>query len=264
MIPINDAVIQQLVIVIMMVSLRIFGVLLSAPFFAFKALPMRIRVLLALVIGFAVAPAIKPDPSLLLGGSLTFVVAAIELAIGLMAGYIIRLGLMAFDVLSETLSMLSGFSFAATFGRDPNLSAGLIGEFLQLTAIALAFVLNIHLVLFDILLDSFQFIPFGSWPIGWDINGVAILVLKSFAFGMVLSMPSIIVYLVFNMTQAILGRTSPQLNLFSVGFAVSVPIALLLIIILLPDMPGIVTRILEGPMELVRKGLSSGFTTPLN
>ena len=80
--------------------------------------------------------------------------------------------------------------------------------------------------------------------------------MKAFQFGMILSMPTIIVYLIFNMTQAILGRTSPQLNLFSVGFAVSVPIAFVLLMILLPDMPGLLSKILETPMEFIRKGLN--------
>jgi len=258
MIPISGDLIQQFVVIVMMISLRVFGVLMSAPMFAFRSMPMRLRILLALVIGIGVAPLIKPDPSLLTGNTITFITAAIELAIGLAAGYLIRIGLMAFDVISEVLSMLSGFSFAATIGRDPNLSPSLVGEFLQLTAIALAFALNIHLVLLEILLDSFKLLPFGTWPDAWDSQGLTMLVVKAFAFGMVLSMPSIIVYLMFNMTQALLGRTSPQLNLFSVGFAVSVPISFLLLIIFMPDMPGIVIKVLEGPMGLIRAGLNPG------
>jgi len=217
---------------------------------------MRMRVLTALVIGLAVAPIIEPDSKVLMGTPTTFLAAATELAIGAAAGYVIRLGLMAFDVLAETLSMLAGFSFAATFGRDPALSPGLVGEFLLLTAIALAFTLNIHLVLLDIILASFKVIPFGTWPNAWDLKGVIAIIVKAFQFGMILSMPTIIVYLIFNMTQAILGRTSPQLNLFSVGFAVSVPIAFVLLMILLPDMPGLLSKILETPMEFIRKGLN--------
>lgn len=242
----------------MLISLRIFGLLVSAPMFAFRSMPMRLRVLLAVVIGLSLSPMIKPDPAILSGTTVTFFVAATELAIGLMAGYVIRLGLMAFDVLSETLSMLAGFSFASTVGRDPNISSGLIGELLLLTAVALAFALNIHLVLFEIVLTSFKAVPFGTWPSAWDAQAIVALVVKAFQFGMVISMPGIIVYLVFNMLQAILGRTSPQLNLFSVGFAVSVPIAFLLIIILLPDMTAIVIRVLQGPVALVRQGLNPG------
>ena len=98
--------------------------------------------------------------------------------------------------------------------------------------------------------------PFGTWPAAWDVKAFTALVVKAFAFGMVLSMPSIIVYLMFNTTQALLGRTSPQLNLFSIGFAVSVPISFLVLIIFLPDMPGIVIKVLEGPMGLIRTGLN--------
>ena len=251
-------VIPQFVAIVMLISLRIFGLLVSAPMFAFRSMPMRLRVLLAVVIGLSLSPMIKPDPAILSGTTVTFFVAATELAIGLMAGYVIRLGLMAFDVLSETLSMLAGFSFASTVGRDPNISSGLIGELLLLTAVALAFALNIHLVLFEIVLTSFKAVPFGTWPSAWDAQAIVALVVKAFQFGMVISMPGISVYLVFNMLQAILGRTSPQLNLFSVGFAVSVPIAFLLIIILLPDMTAIVIRVLQGPVALVRQGLNPG------
>jgi len=258
MIPISGDIIPQFVVIVMMISLRVFGVLISAPMFAFRSMPMRMRILLALVIGIAIAPLIKPDPSLVMGETITFIAAATELAIGIAAGYLIRIGLMAFDVIAEVLSMLAGFSFASTIGRDPILSPSLVGEFLQLTAIALAFALNIHLVLLDILLDSFKLLPFGTWPSAWDAKGLTLLVVKAFAFGMVFSMPSIIVYLMFNMTQALLGRTSPQLNLFSVGFAVSVPISFLLLIIFLPDMPGMVAKVLEGPMGLVRTGLNPG------
>lgn len=258
MIPISADVIPQFVTIVMMISLRVLGVLIAAPMFGFRPMPMRLRVLLALVIGISIAPLIKPDANQLMGTTITFIAAATELAIGLMAGYLIRIGLMAFDVIAEVLSMLAGFSFAATVGRDPILAPSLVGEFLQLTAIALAFALNIHLVLLDILLDSFRLLPFGAWPEAWDAKGLTLLVVKAFAFGMVLSMPSIIVYLIFNIIQALLGRTSPQLNLFSVGFTVSVPIAFLLLIIFLPDMPGIVIKVLEGPMGLVRKGLNPG------
>lgn len=251
-------IIPQFVAIVMLISLRIFGLLVSAPMFAFRSMPMRLRVLLAVVIGLSLSPMIKPDPAILSGTTVTFFVAATELAIGLMAGYVIRLGLMAFDVLSETLSMLAGFSFASTVGRDPNISSGLIGELLLLTAVALAFALNIHLVLLEIVLTSFKAVPFGTWPSAWDAQAIVALVVKAFQFGMVISMPGIIVYLVFNMLQAILGRTSPQLNLFSVGFAVSVPIAFLLIIILLPDMTAIVIRVLQGPVALVRQGLNPG------
>jgi flagellar biosynthetic protein FliR len=61
--------------------------------------------------------------------------------------------------------------------------------------------------------------------------------------------------MMFNLTQAFLGRTSPQLNLFSVGFAVSIPLAFLVIFMILPDLQIVLVRSLENPLQLIRQGL---------
>jgi flagellar biosynthetic protein FliR len=68
-------------------------------------------------------------------------------------------------------------------------------------------------------------------------------------------MPVLLVYMMFNLTQAFLGRTSPQMNLFSVGFAVSIPLAFLVIFMILPDLQIVLERSLENPMQIIRQGL---------
>jgi flagellar biosynthetic protein FliR len=83
------------------------------------------------------------------------------------------------------------------------------------------------------------------------------LISRSFQLGLVLALPSIVVYLLFYVMQAILARTSPQFNLFSVGFAITVPLAFLVLIILLPDMPEFVGRVMEMPFSLIRQGLQN-------
>jgi len=55
--------------------------------------------------------------------------------------------------------------------------------------------------------------------------------------------------------QAVLARTSPQFNLFSVGFAITVPLAFLVLMIVLPDLPQFVARTVEAPFALMRQGL---------
>jgi flagellar biosynthetic protein FliR len=68
-------------------------------------------------------------------------------------------------------------------------------------------------------------------------------------------MPILLVYTMFNLMQAFLGRTSPQMNLFSIGFAVSIPLAFLVIYLILPDLQIILERSLENPLQLIRKGV---------
>jgi flagellar biosynthetic protein FliR len=159
------------------------------------------------------------------------------------------------DVAAEILSFQAGFSFASTAFRDPALDSGLVGQFLGLTVIALAFTLNVHLVVLEILMNSFKTIPVGVWPDAWSSKGILDLVTGSFRLGLILAMPVLLVYMMFNLTQAFLSRTSPQMNLFSVGFAVSIPLAFLVIFMILPDLKFVLERSLENPLQLMRQGV---------
>ncbi|MEY4060214.1 MAG: hypothetical protein RL551_1472, partial [Pseudomonadota bacterium] len=142
------------------------------PLFAFRALPMQFRLLVAISFAAYMMPVISseliPNP-----GSITFFASVIELCIGAFMGFVIRLGFMVIDIAAEILSFQAGFSFASTAFRDPALDSGLVGQFLGLTAIALAFSLNIHLVLVEIILSSFKTIPVGVWPDAWSSNFIS-------------------------------------------------------------------------------------------
>ena len=258
MLTITGLQIEQYMAVFMFASLRVFGMFLTTPMFAFRTFPMQYRLLVALAFAFYVLSLMGvgqiPDP-----GSITFFASIIELAIGAFIGFVIRIGFMVVDIASEVLSFQAGFSFASTFFRDPNLESGLVGQFLGLIVLALAFALNIHLVLIDIVLQSFKIIPVGVWPSAWSSKGITDLVSASFRLGLILSMPILLVYMMFNLTQAFLGRTSPQMNLFSVGFAVSIPLAFLVIFMILPDLQIVLERSLENPLQLIRQGIETPY-----
>ena len=240
---------------LMFVSLRLFGIFLSMPLFAFRAFPMRLRLMVVLAIAVAILPGLIPQTKGFGLAPPTFVAAAIELLIGVFIGFLIRLGLLAVELAAELLSNLTGLSFATNYVRDPNLASGLMGEFLGLTTLALMFALNVHLAVLEVVIESFKTLPFGQWPAVWSLPAATALIARAFQLGLVLSMPSIVVYLIFNVIQSVLARTSPQFNLFSVGFAITVPLAFLVLMITLPDLPQFVVRSIEAPFALIRQGL---------
>lgn len=225
------------------------------PLFAFRAFPMRLRLMVVLAIAVAILPGLIPQTKGFGLAPPTFVAAAIELLIGVFIGFLIRLGLLAVELAAELLSNLTGLSFATNYVRDPNLASGLMGEFLGLTTLALMFALNVHLAVLEVVIESFKTLPFGQWPAVWSLPAVTALIARAFQLGLVLSMPSIVVYLIFNVIQSVLARTSPQFNLFSVGFAITVPLAFLVLMITLPDLPQFVVRSIEAPFALIRQGL---------
>jgi flagellar biosynthetic protein FliR len=247
--------IEQFTLGLMLTSLRILGLFLTAPMLSFKALSLPFRVMLAVLIGFLAMPLMDGTLPIPTSSMKTFYSAGLELAIGAFIGFTIRMGFLTIEVAAEVLSFLSGFSYASTTYRDPSLDSGLVSVFLGLIALALTFTLNVHLVLIDVVLQSFHTLPFGSWPAEWNIRSIFVLMTQSFQLGLIFSMPILMIYLMFNMIQGFLGRTSPQLNLFSVGFAFTIPLAFITLLLILPEFQGMLVRALENPLRLVREGV---------
>jgi flagellar biosynthetic protein FliR len=255
-VPISQEWLTSNVTIFMLMSLRLFGCMLTMPLFAFRAHPLRVRLVFVLVLAFCLLPLASTKlPSVPVEEASIFT-AMVEFAIGLAAGWAVRVGMMAFDIVAEVIALQTGLSFAANAYQDPNLASGITAELLGLVALAIAFALNIHLVFIDLIVRSFWVLPFGTWPTGWDWSSVLSLVTQAFAFGAVLSLPVIVVYLVINTAQAVLVRVSPQLNLFAIGFAISVPIAFLILSIVIPAFPEAVVRALEPVFAWLNSGLS--------
>lgn len=234
----------------MFASMRVLGCLLAFPLFSFRAHPIRLRIGLALLLGFIVAP-VLPSNSDVNSYWQSYATAAVELTVGYFAGWIVRVCLMAFDILAEIIGIQTGLSYAASVNLDPSLSSGVLGEFLALLAIAVSFTLNSHLVFIKIIVDSFQYLPLGVWPEAWSWLAILEVLSKTIAVGITLSLPVILVYLIFNICQAILVRVSPQLNLFAVGFAISVPVAFFVLSFVISYLGVGVERALTPGLELV-------------
>ena len=257
MLPISPDWMTQTVTVWMLISVRLLGCFMAMPLFAFRSAPMRLRVLLALVIAFALMPMVQSDLPAMENMAPGYAMVFVEFAVGLSSGWMVRVGLSAVDMLADILSQQSGLSFAATLQQDTNLASGLVGEFLGLLAIALAFTMNVHLVMLELLVSSFKVLPLGTWPSAWSWPAILSLVQDAFVLGLVLALPAIVIYFLFNMTQAILARVSPQMNLFSVGFAIMIPVAFVVIVLLLPSFAELVEAAFEAPFDLIRAGFAN-------
>jgi len=181
-----------------------------------------------------------------------------ELLLGLAMGWLIRIGLIVFDITAEVLSIQTGLSFAATYNPDQALPSGVLGTLFGLLGLALMFVLNLHLIAIEILFDSFRTLAPGQWPRTLELNSVANLLTACFGIGVILALPFIAINLVAIAAQGFLGRTSPQLNLFSIGFAVTIPLGVFLVYALLPVFPQALERSLEAVYLVLRRAFGLG------
>ncbi len=114
MLTITGLQIEQYMAIFMFASMRVLGLFLTMPLFAFRALPMRFRLMVALAFAAYMMPVIAsgliPNP-----GSITFFASVIELCIGAFMGFVIRVGFMVIDVAAEILSFQAGHCLGLFF-----------------------------------------------------------------------------------------------------------------------------------------------------
>ncbi|NDE52997.1 MAG: type III secretion protein [Actinobacteria bacterium] len=254
--------IESVVLPGLLASIRVVGMFLSIPFFALQTIPARYRIAIAMVISFGIPieSAMLASVRLEVSPYRFFELAGLEAMIGLAMGWFVRLGMIVFDLAAEIFSLQTGLSFASQYNPDQALPSGVVGSLFGIIGLALMFALNLHLVAIEILFDSFRSLPVGVWPSGLKLETLVHVVGHCFGVGLILALPFVSINLVVMAAQGFMGRTSPQMNLFSIGFALTIPVGVFLLYVLLPAFPEALLRSQEAVYGVLRAslGLSRG------
>ena len=234
-----------------LVSVRFLGLFLALPLLSFRAYPLSLRIAPVLLLSVGVAPLVEL-PMMTEIGMLT---VGSELAIGLICGLSLRLAMLAVDFLAESLSMHAGFSFAQTIAPESALPSTVLGELLGMGVMAVLFIGDVHLLFIDRIASSFAAVPFGAWPAGWNLPALLALMANAFSIGLVMSCGSFALYLFTNFMLGLINRISPQLNLMSVGFSISAPLALVVVALVALQLPVLTELISSAALGFVDRGL---------
>lgn len=214
---------------------RIFGLMVTAPIFNNIGTPVRVRLMIGLAIGLALTPVLPPMPAIPAGSWIGFAMIAEQILIGLLMGFTLRLAFVTVDVAGELIGLQMGLSFAVSY--DP-LNAGqtpVLTEFLGLITSLIFLAMNGHLMILSVLAESFTLLPISATPP--HAAGLATLLRWSsviFASGLMLALPLITALLITNIALGVLSRIAPQLNLFAVGFPVTMAVGFLVLMFLMP------------------------------
>jgi len=235
-------------------STRFLGLFLTLPLLSFRSFALSLRIAPVLLLTWAAAPQVQLTPAQWQEIGMLSVVS--EAAIGMVAGLSLRLAMLAVDFFAESLSMHAGFSFAQTVAPDVALPSTVLGELLGMSVLAALFAADVHLLFIERIAASFAAVPFGSWPSGWDLGALLALVGTAFSIGLVLSSGSFALYLLTHFMLALVNRISPQINLMSVGFSITAPLALLVLGLVALQLPLLSELLGTTALDFVARGLS--------
>ena len=231
---------------------RILALVASAPALGNPSIPMRVRIGLALAITLCVAPTLGPMPQMEPGSQAGLLILAQQVVIGLALGFTMRIVFVAVEMAGELAGLQMGLGFATFF--DPQ-NAGhipVVGQFLGLIATLAFLVLNGHLQMIALLSQSFSTLPISGEAIaGMGLKAVVAWGGEIFAVGLLLSLPVLAALLIANLALGILTRAAPQLNMFAVGFPVTLAIGLLVLGLALPYIVPVLERTIREGLQMM-------------
>lgn len=195
-------------------SLRAGAAFVLAPGFTGARVPMSVRVLASLSIGFLAAPQIPAIPA---AGLPLLLAGAGELIVGSAIGLAAQVGLIAVAFAGEMIAAALGLSFATLF--DPaNGHSTAVGELFKLLGVYLFFGFGGHAAMVEAVFASYRLYPVAH--IG-AVDGLAgslvMLAGKAIQAGVMIALPMVTAMLGINIIAGFLTRTAPQLNMFAIA-----------------------------------------------
>ncbi|WLH11286.1 flagellar biosynthetic protein FliR [Pseudomonas hefeiensis] len=252
MLELTDTQISTWVASFILPLFRVTAVLMSMPVFGTTLVPTRVRLYFALAITVVIAPGLPPMPPVNALDLSALMLIAEQILIGVLMGFSLQLFFQSFVVAGQIISIQMGMGFASMVDPTNGVNSAVIGQFLTMLVTLLFLAMNGHLVVFEVLTESFTTLPVGSAMLVnhfWDIAGKLGWVLGA---AMVLVLPAITALLVVNIAFGIMTRAAPQLNIFSIGFPLTLVLGLVIFWISLGDILNQYQPLATQALQLLR------------
>lgn len=213
---------------------RVAAVFSIAPVIGSSMIPVRIRVIAASLITMAILPFTGDVPSvdpLSLEGVL---ITARELLVGLSMGLLLLFVFGVFTMAGESIAGTMGLGFALMSDPHSGVQVPVLSQFFNVLATLMFLALNGHHALFEMLVRSFEVLPVGAGLGPGSFREVAIAGGFIFKGAVMVALPALITMLSLNLVMGVMTRSSPQLNIFSVGFPITLFVGFLVILVTMP------------------------------
>jgi flagellar biosynthesis protein FliR len=232
---------------------RILGLFSSAPFFSHQSIPIRIRIALGFAVTLLIVPVMPPlanyDPISWPG----LVILLQQLLIGITMGFIMRIIITCVELTGELVGMTMGFGFANFFNPETRAESSPISHLLSLLVLAMFIAADLHLDILQALIESFFRIPIGLDFLDVSVfKQIAYLGKELFNIGYQLSTPMLAALLATNLMLSVLSKAAPQLNLFGIGFPITMLVGFIIIGFSLAHLTNPMIQNLIHGMDLIR------------
>ena len=252
MIEVTEAQLYGWIIMYVWPFFRLVAMFSVAPLFGERSVPVKFKVGLAAILAILIAPVLPPAPMVGPTSFAGLLIIVQQVLIGLALGFVMKMVFLAIQTAGEMIGLQMGLSFASFFSPDVG-SSNVLSRFLNVTAILMFLSFNVHLMVLEMLVESFQWIPIGS-PLMSSGGWWQLATFGGFLFsaGLTLALPIMTALLMINLAMAVLNRVAPQFSIYSVGFAITLLSGLVLMTAMHAGFGPLFARFFEAGLHTMR------------
>ncbi len=224
---------------------RILAMIASSPILGNRQVTKRVKIGLSVLLTIIVAPTIGDMPVVAIGSAQGLLIIIQQIIIGIAMGFTMRLIFTAVEMAGELIGLQIGLGFASFYDPINATHSIVIAQWLGVIMILAFLSMNGHLLMLAALVESFHTLPIGNMMSDKAIYGVASWGASIFAYALQISLPVLAALLITNIALGILTRAAPQLNLFAVGFPLTLAIGFFVLALSMPYAVPLLDRLMQ-------------------
>lgn len=235
-VSLNEQQLQSLLTTYFFPFVRIIGMIMVAPVFSASMVMPRVRILVAVGLTLILVPLIPPPSHVTLFSVSGAIVTAQQLVIGIAMGFALQMVFDALILAGQASAMSMGLGFAIAVDPARGVNVPVVSQYFMVLATLAFLAINGHIMVIDTLARSFEVLPIGET--GLPTRGIRQLVewgSQIFAGAVKIALPAMTALLIVNLAFGVISRAAPTLNLFAVGFPITMALGFVILMVSVPN-----------------------------
>lgn len=258
MIVLEDTALYERLAAFFLLTVRLSAMFVAAPFFSASALSVPMRVAFAMAFAFVAVAGINVQPFDLFSLKGVMLVGQ-EIIIGAAIGLTVQLAFAAVSMAGEQIATSMGIGFASMVDPQTGAQSPVLTQFMSIMLLLIFLVMEGHHVLLRHIVASYSVLPPGGDFLDpkmfLDLTRAAGLI---FSAALIIALPLIAALFFVNIIVGLLTRVAPQMNIFSVGFPLTILVGFVLLTVALPSMSRSIASFLNVASQMTRDVILAG------
>jgi len=225
-IVLNEAQLQAFIGQYLWPFLRIGALFMAMPIIGARTVAVRARVLLAVMVTLLASPLLPPFPDIIFFSAEGMAAVTKEVLVGLALGFSLQVALHIFVLGGQFIAMKMGLGFASMNDPSNGITVTVLSQFYLLLSTLVFLAVNGHLIVIEMVVLSFTTLPVATGLTQTDFVAIAALGSWMFSAALVIALPVFTALLVINVAFGVMNRSAPQINVFTVGFPLTLILGL--------------------------------------